>query len=158
MKHEFPEKGQALILVALAAIGLFAFAALAIDGSRVFSDKRHAQNAADTAALTGSLAHIRGSAIITAALERAKANGYDNGSSNDVTVTLADTPPGACPGTGKDITVTIVSYVDTTFARVIGRNQITNAVTSSARSCDVKVSGGVPLYSGASCLRQWHNR
>jgi len=52
------EKGQALILIALAAIGLFAFTALAIDGSRVYSDKRHAQNAADTAALAGALALV----------------------------------------------------------------------------------------------------
>jgi len=58
MKRKLPEKGQALILVALAAIGLFAFAALAIDGSRMFSDKRHAQNAADTAALAGA-SHTR---------------------------------------------------------------------------------------------------
>ena len=53
------EKGQALILVALAAIGLFAFAALAIDGSRAFSDKRHAQNTADTSVLAAALASIR---------------------------------------------------------------------------------------------------
>lgn len=37
-------RGQALVLIALAAVGLFAFAALAIDGSAVFSDRRHAQN------------------------------------------------------------------------------------------------------------------
>src|ERR1041385_2564836 len=50
------ERGQALILVALAAIGLFSVTALAIDGSIKFSDRRHAQNAADTAALAGALA------------------------------------------------------------------------------------------------------
>ena len=153
MKRRSQEKGQALILVALAAIGLFAFAALAIDGSRVFSDKRHAQNAADTAALAGGLAHARGKSIAEVqdtAKVRATSNGYDGGASNDVTVTIADTPPGACLGTGKDITVTIVSHVPTTFTRIIGRDQIINAVTSTARSCDIKVSGGVPLYSGAS--------
>ena len=153
MKRKLPEKGQALILVALAAIGLFAFAALAIDGSRVFSDKRHAQNAADTAALAGGLAQARGKTITeieSAAKTRASSNGYDDGASNDVTVAITGTPPGACPSTGKDITVTIVSYVPSTFARVIGRGQVTNAVTSTARSCDIKVSGGVPLYSGAS--------
>lgn len=153
MKREVQEKGQALILVALAAIVLFAFAALAIDGSRVFSDKRHAQNAADTAALAGSLAHIRGGQTVSdTALARAQSNGYDNGASNDVTVTMTDTPPGACPGTGKDITVTIVSYVPTTFSRVIGRSQVTNAVTSTARSCDTSTGTSGPLYPGVAFM------
>ena len=49
------ERGQALILIVFAAVALFAFAALAIDGSRVFSDRRHAQNAADTAVLAAAL-------------------------------------------------------------------------------------------------------
>ena len=49
------EKGQSLVLIAFAAIALFAFAALAIDGSAIFSDRRHAQNAADTAALDAAL-------------------------------------------------------------------------------------------------------
>ena len=49
------ERGQALILIALAAIGLVGIAGLAIDGSAKFSDRRHAQNAADSAALVASL-------------------------------------------------------------------------------------------------------
>ncbi len=59
MYHKKSEKGQALVIIALAAVGLFAFTALAIDGSRVFSDRRHAQNAADTAVLAAALAKIR---------------------------------------------------------------------------------------------------
>src|ERR1043166_5008772 len=57
MKRSF-ERGQALVLIALAAIGLFAIAGLAIDGSAKYSDRRHAQNAADTAALAGAYAKI----------------------------------------------------------------------------------------------------
>ncbi len=53
------QRGQALVLIALAAIGLFAFAALAIDGSAVFSDRRHSQNASDTAAYAAALAKVR---------------------------------------------------------------------------------------------------
>jgi Flp pilus assembly protein TadG len=133
------EKGQALVLIALAAIGLFAFAALAIDGSIVFSDKRHAQNAADTAALASSLAYVRGNNFEAAAQTRAAENGYDNGPMSDVTVTTANITPGSgkCPGdvAGKEITVTIVSYVNTTFARVFGRDQMTNAVSATSRGC-----------------------
>jgi Flp pilus assembly protein TadG len=132
------EKGQALIVIAFAAIVLFSFAALAIDGSRVFSDKRHAQNAADTAVLAGALAYARGNSVDTAAQTRATSNGYnDILPSNDVTITVVDAPSGICPANtlGKDITVNIVSHVNTTFARVIGRTQMTNVVTATSRAC-----------------------
>jgi uncharacterized membrane protein len=56
IKHE---KGQAIIMVAFAIVGLVAFAALAIDGGRVLSDRRHAQNAADTAVYAAALARIQ---------------------------------------------------------------------------------------------------
>jgi Flp pilus assembly protein TadG len=138
MERKQHEKGQALILIALAAVGLFAFAALAIDGSRLYSDKRHAQNSADTAAMAAALAHGRGSDVTTAALERALSNGYDdNGTTNDVTVTVVDSPAGVCPANteGKDITVDIVSTIDTTFARVLGRQTVTTAVTATSRTC-----------------------
>src|SRR5512134_3470129 len=124
------EKGQALILIALAAIGLFAFAALAIDGSMAFSDKRHAQNAADAAALAGALAYVREDDIDTAARTRATENGYDGGATSDVTITTTDiaAASGKCPGNtaGREVKVTIDSQVDTTFARVIGINQFKN--------------------------------
>src|SRR5690606_19715435 len=103
------ERGQALIIITLAAIGLFAFAALAIDGSMAFSEKRHAQNAADASALAGALAYARGNDIEAAALARAQSNGYENDASDpstSVTVTVADVPDEEeCPGdaTGKDI-------------------------------------------------------
>ena len=84
MNHHSSEKGQALILITFAAIGLFAFAALAIDGSMVFSDKRHAQNAADTAALAGALAHSRGQDISTTAKSRALSNGYNDDTTTNV--------------------------------------------------------------------------
>ncbi len=139
MNIKTTEKGQALILIAFAAIGLFAFSALAIDGSRAFSDKRHAQNAADSAALAAALAYARGNDVNTAAQSRVTANGYDGGTMSDVTITTTDlaTNSGICSNNaaGKEITVTIVSYVNTTFARVIGRNQVTNAVTATARGC-----------------------
>ena len=145
------EKGQALILIALAAIGLFAFSALAIDGSRVYSEKRHAQNAVDTAALAGALAYSRAdeddkadedeiyAIIADAAQSRATSNGYDNnGTTNEVTISTTNVPPAKCPNKtkGKDITVKIVGQLDTTFARVIGRDQVSYVVSATSRVCD----------------------
>jgi len=45
MNSKLTEKGQALIIIAIAAVALFGFTALSVDGSRVFSEKRQAQNA-----------------------------------------------------------------------------------------------------------------
>jgi len=151
MKNKFQENGQALVIIALAAVVLFGFAALAIDGSMAFSDKRHAQNAADTAALAGALVFTRGGdnvAINSAALTRTTSNGYDNnGTSNVVTITTTNVPDWGCPGNadGKLITVNIVSTVQTTLARVVGTAQITNRVKATARGCGYIVA---PLFSG----------
>jgi Flp pilus assembly protein TadG len=151
------EKGQALILITLAAIGLFAFAALAIDSSMAYSNKRHAQNAADTAALAGALSYARQgntTNVETVALARAESNGYENeteGAPTVVTVTVADVPEEDedeyCPGdaTGKDITVTIESYVNATFSKIIGRNLLASGATATARACGQKL---VPLFNG----------
>src|SRR5215207_1574088 len=76
MQPKPQERGQALVIIALAIVGLFGFSALAIDGSRVFSDRRNAQNAADTAALSASLAKIRVEDYVKAAEDRAESNGY----------------------------------------------------------------------------------
>ena len=148
MNFRSSEKGQALIVIALAAIVIFSFTALAIDGSRAFEDKRHAQNAADTAALAGALAYARGQDISTTAQTRATANGYDNnGTTNTVTISTANVPSGGCPGNaaGKEITVTILSTINTSLAKVFGQNTVTNAVTATSRGCGYIVA---PLFNG----------
>ena len=151
MNKKSSEKGQALVIIALAAVVLFGFAALAIDGSMAFSDKRHAQNAADTAALAGALVFTRGGdniAITSAAQARTTSNGYDNnGTSNIVTIAITDVPNPGCPGKaeGKLITVNIESKVPTSLARVVGTTQITNRVKATARGCGYIVA---PLFDG----------
>ena len=128
------EKGQALILITLAAVGLFAFAALAIDGSTIFSDRRHAQNAADTAALDAALAKVRQGNWETEGLQRASSNGYDNnGTTNDV---VLYSPPvdGPYQGNNQYIQVKIRSDVRLSFARVVGWQKFTNRVQAVARA------------------------
>lgn len=48
------EQGQILILIVLSIVGLLGFAALAIDGGMIYSERRVAQNAADAAAYAGA--------------------------------------------------------------------------------------------------------
>ena len=54
MKRYASEDGQALILLVLAFTVLLGFTALAIDGGMVYSNRRHAQNAADASSLAGA--------------------------------------------------------------------------------------------------------
>jgi hypothetical protein len=134
------ENGQALVIIALSAVVLFGFVALAIDGSAKFSDRRHAQNAADTAALAGSLALVNEESDWKVyALDRAADNGYDNNLvSNQVWVFTCDSlvadrggaPLNCGPYEGKDdyLSVIILSHVETTFARILGFTQTHNLV------------------------------
>jgi Flp pilus assembly protein TadG len=148
------ERGQALILIVLAIVGLIAVVGLAIDTGSAFSDRRHAQSTADAAALAGALAKIQylqahstatrdtanaiALAIVTAK-DRAATNGYDG---NLVTNTVEVFNP---PQSGqfancddnhfncKDyVQVVIHSTVETSFAKIIGVNQINNRVEAVA--------------------------
>ena len=139
------ERGQALILIAFAAIALFGITGLAIDGSNKYSDRRHAQNAADTAALSAALVKTNGLTagktetvcstdpswitnnstfcwdIIDAATDQADKNGYDGLLSNNVEVY---SPPISGPYIGQMhyIQVIITSNINTYFMRVLGIN------------------------------------
>lgn len=47
------EQGQAIVFLVVGLVVFMGFVALAIDGGRVYSDRRHVQNVADTASLAG---------------------------------------------------------------------------------------------------------
>ena len=165
MTNKNSEKGQALVLIALAAVGLFAFTALAVDGGRVFSDRRHAQNAADTAALAAALAKIRAeppndlaaakAAAIDAAIERAESNGYANDADSIVEVHFCDETGVVCDGMpasadtleekAEYIQVKITSTIPTTFARIIGRTSMKHTLEAIAWA---KLGEPGPLFEG----------
>src|ERR1041384_8021111 len=136
----FTARGQALIVIALAAVGLFAIVGLAIDGSVKFSDRRHAQNAADTAALAGALGLANGDPYWNiAALDRALENGYDDDHVRSE-IQVHNPPSTGIYSNCADVhfncndyvEVVIDSNVDTFFARVIGINQTHNHVEAVA--------------------------
>ena len=146
----FKERGQALVLIALGAIALFGIAGLAIDGSIKFSDRRHAQNAADAAALAGALAKGAGDDA-TAWKAKAKQSAYENGyDSNFLSNTVyvyscldSASSCGAYDDSDQYVQVIIESKVDTYFARVLGFNQTKNTVQAVALS-----QKGGPFYDG----------
>lgn len=133
-RHHSSERGQALVIIAVAMIGLIGIAGLTIDGSIAYSDRRQAQNAADTAALAAALAKVRGQNLVTAAQTRATSNGFDNDGTQN-TVTVNNPPAAGCDGVdgpyaGDDeyIQVIIRATTDTYLAPVVGIDKIDNCV------------------------------
>ncbi len=151
------ERGQALVLIVFAIVGLIGITGLAIDGGNAYSDRRHAQNAADTAALATALSKVRTGwpSGASAGYQVAGANGYDNnGTSNIVHVYRCDDANSSCtlpnPLPSGDTTqnyvqVTIQSTIPTYFARILGIPTMSNYVQSVARA---KESQPVAWYNG----------
>ncbi len=166
----FRESGQALIVIALGAVVLFGFMALAIDGSAKFSDRRHAQNAADTAALAASLARVNAivagqpntpancppssgspsavcSALLTAGKNRASDNGYDNNLTTNTVEVYSPPISGYYAGRTNYVQVIITSHVKTYFMRILGIDESVNI----AQAVSLSSSSG-SLFNGATVV------
>jgi Flp pilus assembly protein TadG len=138
MKQKNSARGQAIILIVFGMIGLLMITALAIDGGNAYSDRRHAQNAADTSALAAALAKVNGQDYSSVGLSRAASNGYNNdGTTNTVVVYQCDNVSASCgtyQGSSKYVQVIITSNINTYFAAVLGIKTITNKVQAIAKA------------------------
>jgi Flp pilus assembly protein TadG len=135
MKNHHFEHGQALIVIALVAVALVGMVGLVVDGGRGFLDRRNAQNAADAAALASAYARIKGDQdMVSAALTTAAQNGYDNNGTTNIVELYSPPKAGAHSKDVEYIQIVITSHLKTYFARVIGRQQITNTVEATART------------------------
>jgi hypothetical protein len=170
-QNRIADRGQVLIIFVFAIVGLVGMTGLAIDGGNIFSDRRHAQNAADTSALTAALVKVRleregatnctdidttpsacGAQIINATLDRAAENGYTNNVADSSVAIHIPPQEGPYSDCGADafncydyVEVVIDSQVNTFFARVLGVPTLHNHVVAVARS-QFKPSGS--LYYG----------
>ncbi|MDX1600177.1 MAG: pilus assembly protein TadG-related protein [Anaerolineales bacterium] len=139
------ESGQSLVLIALSAVLLLGMSGLAIDGGILFSDRRHAQNAADSAAMAGAFAILQGNDPVAAAYARAADNDFDdNGTTNWVTV---EYPPSSGPYAGdyNHIYVEIDSKVDAVFSQMVFSGPLMNTVSAIGRAKPASVE---PLLLG----------
>lgn len=143
MNKKKTESGQVLILVAIGLISLLGFAGLAIDGGRVFSERRKIQNVADTSALAGALKIGRtnyndigvGLGLAEeAAYRRAEDNGYPMYSPatglQQVVVTIQE------EGGGSPfylVKVEIISEIVPTFIQLVYNGNLTTKVEAVAR-------------------------
>jgi hypothetical protein len=146
------ENGQAIVLLAFAFIGLIGFTALAIDGGMVYSDRRHAQNAADAASLAGggqAALSIENNHIFyssfncnnlttqkavaqTAAENFAMANGY---AMNDFAVTFDCNDTGSSIHVDKylDVTTTISETTQTSLVHFFYEGDVEQTVVATTR-------------------------
>jgi hypothetical protein len=158
-KYLHNQKGQALILIVLAIVGLIGLVALAIDGGNAFSDRRHAQGAADAASLAAALAKAHVQDWSNAGMASAYQNEYTNDGTRSI-VTVNNPPGPGCDGLVPNpvnlaadpgdkfeyyIQVIIRSNVDTYFAPVVGIDQVHNCVEAVARG---KPSVVTPIGNG----------
>ncbi len=150
------EKGQILVLLALALLGLLGFTALAIDGGMIYADRRYMQSSADAASLAGGgfiASEIQNTAAYQmhrsdfncgtltpilmgsgstgegVALAKAAANGFDAtaaGSTDVVDVVVS------CDSGLKtvDVQVTITHETNTSFVHLFTGEAMKNTVTS----------------------------
>ena len=167
-KKKTTNHGQALILVALAIVGLVGFTALAIDGGLIFSDRRHSQNASDTAAYAGALSYIRDRAgnWEQAALNRAADNGYSSTDGvTEVDVYLCSDLPQVVSGRTLECTglpaganladyvyVHIKSRVKLFFAPVIGWREVFNHTDAVVLAATPEETSFFPGYAIISTM------
>jgi hypothetical protein len=122
MKKKKSESGQALYLLVVGIVSLIGFTALAIDGGRLYSERRTIQGVSDTAAFTGAMFLGRSANIdeamktyaVAAADQIAQENGYDDA---DVDVSVTTTVEEV--GYYYHVTTQITSEIDPTFAQLI---------------------------------------
>ena len=128
------EKGQALVIIVVSLIGLLGITALAVDGGNSYAQKRAVQNAADTAALGGALARIRGEDWVQVTYKIAASNGYKNNGTTNVVQVYSPPISGIYAGDLNYIQVKITSQTPTYFAGILGINQIPVSGEAVART------------------------
>jgi hypothetical protein len=142
------ESGQVLVLIVLLTVGLIGFAALAIDGGILLTERRRAQNAADAGVMAAALDKIRGLNLFSTALQRIDSNGYSTswvpcepagydcqlGIGERWTVQVNNPPRwGEYAGNDRYIQITITSEVNTAFAHLVYSGPLKTTVEAVSR-------------------------
>jgi hypothetical protein len=162
MKKEMMKKfesGQAIILIAVAVVGLLGMTALAVDGSMVYSDRNSLQGTADNTAMSAAAAgaieldnqgvfamgyscddtEVIASMVAArdAAIARAATNGVtldaDISDGNGVQVTCAVVQVEGYYDRYFDVAVKITNSTETAFTKVLFPQGIANTVEAASR-------------------------
>ncbi len=170
------EKGQAVVLVAIALVALLALTGLAIDGGQLFALRRSAQNAADAAALAGvrELANVvarcqSGSAandqkVWNAVVQFAVQNGVRPEAGDEIAASYIDrnerylgpVGSGYIPTGATGVTVVLTATRSTYFLQVVGEAQMRAAAKAVAMSGPVTSSPAAFYPSPCPCRWSRH--
>lgn len=142
------ERGQILVIFALALIVIIGMVGLILDTGSAFAQRRGEQNAADLASLAGANAYmnttgsvaVRTAAATTAAIAAATRNGYTNG----VNGASVPTPTVTLLQSGARVRVSVTAAHPNAFARVFGQNSWNVSVEAAA------VTGTIDTGTGAA--------
>ncbi len=167
------ERGQAMVLVVFAIVGMLAIAGLAIDGGRLHAQRRQVQNAADAAAMAGARALLQSrideceddasslndidDAVGQAILQYAQKNGVDHTVAvGDVEAWYVDADGNHVERAGAHwleqseldrttgVEVTVTLTDTTTFLKVVGQNDMVAGGEATAMFGPVtQVGGGI---------------
>lgn len=180
MKMNRPtEKGQILVLLILAMMGLLGFTALAVDGGMIYADRRYAQSAADASSLAGAgtVADVVQdlkmdnsdwdcgelasgiSAAYQAAIEKASSNDFSIAKDDALGTTGHDNGVKViCNASGKylDVYVMLSKVSTTAFVHLFNGGEMRNTVSSTTRVKPIlKAGNGASIVSlGKVCDKQ----
>ncbi|MBX0327615.1 VWA domain-containing protein [Oscillochloris sp. ZM17-4] len=158
------KRGQSIPIIALMIIILVAMVGLSVDVGNTFSQERQAVSASNAASIAGMTAYIQRNAnttpgdIFTAITNSLQSNGInaaagtENASevaayyldSQGEVISRLDPSNSTFPDNIAYIQVTVDRKVDTSFARVVGRNDLPINASAHAGLCPVN-SGVYPL-------------
>jgi hypothetical protein len=150
--RERAERGQALVLLAAAFIGLAAFVGLTIDAGILFSSVGHLRRAADAASLAAANQFREGRPppqLEAEAVEMIKLNGLDEGTARAKLCDLSGLYPGnhessLCPDPGEPNSKIVRVYAEMTvhfaFLPIIGFDETTITATAESEAASIDVA------------------
>lgn len=144
------QRGQIIVLFALALVAVIGMVGLVIDGGGAFAQRRDEQNVADFASVAGANAYMntnstvaaRTVAAVAAANASATQNGYTQGvgaTALAVNVTLLSA--------GARVDVGITRPHDNSFARIMGQNQWPVSVRAAADAGTIDTGVGAAPWT-----------
>jgi Flp pilus assembly protein TadG len=134
------ERGQIIVLFALALVALIAMVGLVLDGGSAFAQRRSEQNAADLAAMAAANQYLvtgsKAAAIVTAETVAAQ-NGFAPSATTTVTVTFQDQD--------TEVKVDISSPHRNNFTSVIGMTTWQVSTTATVETGIPNKANGAPF-------------
>ena len=124
--------GQVLVLLALAFPLMLTILGLALDGGRIYFERRHVQIAADAGARSAALELFRGNTAQTDVDEASASDALLNGYDKDAVDTDVVAVIGPTGYTANFVAVTVSEVVPTTLLRIFSKNQSTVAARAIA--------------------------